>query len=247
MNVGTDRSEKVVVETPEEFARMPDAFRELAIKQLMVHTEGELSGADDYMEIFYPMTSDPFEKAVCCERAVEELDHYERGAKILADIGVDASSMIDVPLQERNLYATEAVKECHTWAERALFSFLGETAVLEILKEMANSSYRPIAEMCVPVIKDEQVHVAHGFRIAREMCRTESGRREVQRALEVRWPITLDLFGKSNSERSRQYVRWGLRSFTNEEARARFSAMMRPRVQKLGLEVPDDAANRKFA
>jgi len=33
-------------------------------------------------------------------------------------------------------------------------SLLPEAAVVEILKEMGQSSYKPIAEMCVPVLKD---------------------------------------------------------------------------------------------
>ncbi len=235
-----------VVSGPEGLRQLPDEYRELLVHQLMVHTEGELSGADDYMEIFYPMTDDPYEKTVCCERAVEEIDHYERGAKVLCDMGVDTTFMLNTPLQERTLYATEAVKECHTWAERALFSFLGETAVLEILKEMAQSSYRPVAEMCVPVIKDEHVHIAHGFRIVRDMCRTPDGKAEVQEALDRRWPMTLDLYGKSGSRRSQAHVRWGLRQYSNEQARDRFIAFMSPRVEKLGLHVPDSMANRKF-
>jgi ring-1,2-phenylacetyl-CoA epoxidase subunit PaaA len=234
------------VDGPDEFARMPEEYRKLVVHQMMAHTEGELSGADDYLELFYPMTDDPYEKKICCERGAEEIDHYRKGARVLSDIGHDASFMMDVPLQERNLYATEAVKKIDTWVERGFFSFLGEAAVLEILREMARSSYKPIADMCPSVIKDERVHVAHGFRIIRTVCQTATGRDEANLALRRWWPVALDVFGTSDSRRSQQYVTWRLRNYTNEEARRRFIEMTSPKLSALGLTVPDASANRKF-
>lgn len=237
---------KISVAGPKEFFDMPEEYQNLVIRQMMVHTEGELSGADDYIHIFYPMTNDANEKKVCCERAAEEADHYIKGAKVLSDIEVDTSYMLDQKLEERNLFATEAVQHINNWAERALFSFLGEAAVLEMLYEMEQSSYKPIAEMCVGVIKEEKVHVAHGYRIARDMCATEEGKREIQIALERWWPTTLDMFGKSESKRSKEYIKWGLRQYSNEEARQRFMDITKPKLEKLGLQIPDDFKDRKF-
>jgi ring-1,2-phenylacetyl-CoA epoxidase subunit PaaA len=234
------------VEGPDEFARMPEEYQGLVIHQMMAHTEGELSGADDYLELFYPMTSDPYEKKVCCERGGEEVDHFRKGAKVLADVGQDASFMIDVPLQERSLYATEAVKRIDNWPERGFFSMLGEAAVLDILKEMAESSYKPVADMCPGVIKEERVHVAHGLRIIRDLCQTPSGRQEAQKALLRWWPVALDVFGRSDSKRSRLYVKWRLRKYTNEQARDRFVEATVPKLQAFGLELPDSTANRRF-
>ncbi|HEX3850411.1 MAG TPA: Phenylacetic acid catabolic protein [Polyangiaceae bacterium] len=234
------------VNGPAEFEKMPLEYQELVIHQMMVHTEGELSGADDYMDLFYPMTHSAYEKKTCCERGAEEMDHYRKGAKILNDLGRDTAFMIDTPLQERNLYATEAVKSIKSWVERGFFSFLGEAAVLEVLKEMLDSSYAPIADMCPSVIAEEKVHVAHGLRIIRDFCETDEGRREAQSALMRWWPIALDTFGRSSSRRSPRYVKWGLRKFTNEEARTRFIAVTMPKVERLGLTVPEHTANRKF-
>jgi ring-1,2-phenylacetyl-CoA epoxidase subunit PaaA len=234
------------VEGPEQFERMPDEYKELAVHQMMAHTEGELSGADDYLELFYPMTDDPYEKKVCCERGAEEVDHFRKGAKVLADVGRDASFMMDVPLQERSLYATEAVKRIDNWAERGFFSMLGEAAVFDILKEMAESSYKPIADMCPGVIAEERVHVAHGLRIIRGLCQTPAGKQQAQGALLRWWPVALDVFGRSDSKRSRLYVKWRLRKYTNEQARIRFIEATVPKLQQLGLEVPDSSANRRF-
>jgi ring-1,2-phenylacetyl-CoA epoxidase subunit PaaA len=239
-------TEKIVVRDPEAFKAMPDEYQELLIHQLRAHTEGELTGADDYTEIFYPMAPSAFEKRVCCERAAEEMDHYIRGAQVLEGIGVDTAYMLKQRILEREHYRTEGVRRIQNWVGRALFSFIGEAAVLNIIEEMAESSYLPIAEMCVPVLMDEHGHVGHGYRICRELCRTEAGREQVQAGLPKAWAITLDLFGRSDSERSRRYVDWGLRKYTNEEARQRYIDQTVPRIEGLGLRVPDDTALRKF-
>jgi ring-1,2-phenylacetyl-CoA epoxidase subunit PaaA len=234
------------VETPAEFMDMPQEYRDLVIRQLSKHTEGELSGADDYTLIFYPMAPNTYEKAVCCDRAKEELDHFDRGAAVLADIGVDLSYLVGTKLEDRNLYATEGVKEIDSWIERGLFSFIGEDAVMHHLVEMRQSSYRPLGDMLESVIKDEKVHIAHGFRIIRQLCETEHGRQEVQASLARMWPATLDLFGRSDSKTSGLYLKWGLRTHSNEAARQRFIEHARGRLGALGLTTPDDHANRKF-
>ena len=237
---------KIFVEDPAEFAAMPSEYQDLVVRQMMVHTEGELSGADDYIDLFYPMTESAYEKKICCERGAEEMDHYRKGAAVLSAIGHETAFMIDTPLQERNLYATEAVKEIGSWVERGFFSFLGEAAVLEVLKEMAESSYKPIADMCPSVIDEERVHVAHGKRIIRDYCRTDEGRALAQAALLRWWPVALDTFGTSNSRRSQLYVKWRLRKYLNEEARRRFIELTAPKLTSLGLVIPDNEANRKF-
>lgn len=218
-----------IVRNPEEFRKMPEEYQELVIHQLRAHTEGELTGADDYTQIFYHMAPNAYERKVCCERAAEEMDHYVRGAEVLAEIGYDAEHMLEEHFQKRKYYRTEAVRKIDNWTQRGLFSFIGEAAVLAMLEEMKESSYLPIRRMCEPVILDEYNHVAHGYRIVKTMCETEEGRAQVQAELsKVWWAVSLDLFGKSNSERSERYVYWGLRKYTNEEARQRFIKYMVP-------------------
>ena len=239
-------AEDIVVETPEAFKAMPQEYQELAIHQMLVHTEGELTGADDYIHLFYPMAPNAYEKLVCCERAAEEMDHYMIGSAVLADLGVDTSNMLDQHFQERPYYPNEIVRYTKTWMERGFFSFLGEQAVFDHLLEMQQSSYRPWGRSFEKIIKDEKVHIAHGYRIVREACKTPEGLEEAQQTLNYMWPMVLDLFGRSDSKRSKLYLKWGLRKHSNAESRPQFIAKMRPKLQELGLEAPDDHLNRKF-
>jgi ring-1,2-phenylacetyl-CoA epoxidase subunit PaaA len=231
---------KHAVKTPEDFRNMPEEYRELATRLMLVHTEGELTGADDYTQVFYNLAPNAFEKFVCCERAAEEVQHYVLSAEVLDGIGVDTSNMLEQHFMERPHYANELVRGVKTWMERGIFSFIGEAVVLEHLLEFQHSSYQPFADIFVKqIIKDEHVHVAHGYRIIKHACVAEAGRAEVQRALDRLWPHLLDLFGHPLSKRSQQYVKWGLRTTTNGELRQRFVTKILPRLESLGLVVPE--------
>ena len=241
-----DPLEPLSVRTPEEFFRMPDEYQSLVVHQMRVHTEGEATGSDDYAKIFYHMTKDPYEKMVCCKLASEEMGHHLLGLEVLKGIGVDVAHMASQSMKDRKLFDNEVVKKIDCWAERAFFAFISEAAAFAQIEEFAQSSYKPIADMTDKILRDEKGHIAHGFRIVREMCKTEEGKAEAQDALDRMWPATLDLFGHSDSKRSMAYVRWGLRRLRNGEARERYAAATRPKLEKLGLRVPDDLANRKF-
>lgn len=78
------------------------------------------------------------------------------------------------------------------------------------------------------------------------MCSEAKGKKEIQLALERMWPVTLDSFGTSNSKRSLLYKKWGLRKYSNQEARENFIAITKPKLEKLGLNVPSNSENRKF-
>ncbi|MGZ2749581.1 Phenylacetic acid catabolic protein [Burkholderia stagnalis] len=231
------------VRTPEDFRNMPEEYRSLATHLMMVHTEGELTGADDYTQVFYNLAPNAYEKFVCCERAAEEVQHYELSAEVLAGLDVDTSDMLAQHFQQRPYYANELVRGVRNWMERGIFSFLGEAVVLEHLLEFQESSYEPFSEIFVKqIIKDEHVHVAHGFRIIRDACGTDAGRQEAQQALDRLWPHILGLFGRDESKRSALYVKWGLRKTTNGELRRHFVRKILPKLGALGLVVPEMAA-----
>lgn len=235
------------VKNASDFRNMPQEYQQLATRLMLVHTEGELTGADDYTQLFYNLAPNAYEKQVCCERASEEVQHYHLSAQVLGELGVDTSHMLQQHFLERPYYPNELVRGVKNWMERGIFSFIGEAVVLEHLLEFADSSYKPFADIFVrQIISDEHTHVAHGYRIIKEACQTETGLAAAQRALNRLWPHLLDLFGRSDSERSRLYLKWGLRKTSNEALRTQFIRKTVPRLTAMGLQVPDPMANRAF-
>ena len=68
----------------------------------------------------------------------------------------------------------------------------------------------------------------------------------MQECLYKWWPAALDMFGRSDSKNSPAYVKWGIKSHTNEQLRQKYIAEAIPELKKLELEVPDNNANRRF-
>lgn len=234
------QDEVVVVRTPDEFSNMPDEYQEMLKRQMLIHAEGELSGADDYITVFYPLAPNAEERQVCCERAAEEFNHYKIASAVLADIGVDTGYMGRQSLSERRaLFLSDDFHNSTTWAERGVVSWLIEDAVMELLKEMAVSSYRPWADSFRTVIQDERVHIAHGTRVVRGLVRDPEGKEQVQAAVNRLWPHSLDVFGNPLAKKAEVSVRWGLRTRTNGQARRDWAARGGAKIRKMGLTVPE--------
>jgi len=53
MGISLAIDEDVVVRTPDDFMAMPEDYCEVALLQMLVNTEGELSGGDDYVQVFF--------------------------------------------------------------------------------------------------------------------------------------------------------------------------------------------------
>ncbi|MGX7825346.1 Phenylacetic acid catabolic protein [Actinokineospora sp. 24-640] len=230
--------EEVVVRTPDEFLRMPEEYREVALRQITVNTEGELSGADDYIQVFYPLAPTAEEAMVCAERAVEEFDHYKKGSKVLAELGIDTSYMEQQKLHDRELFSAKELHTCTTWAERGIFSYVGEETAMVMLEEFAHSSYKPWADAVRTIILDEKIHIAHGARVCRNLAQDAEGREGLQQALDRLWPTFIGIFGSPRSERAKLAVRFGLRKTTNGQAADLWRERVTPRIEKLGLTVP---------
>ncbi len=239
-----ETASRIVVEGPDELAKMPEEYRQVLLHQMLAHTEGELMGVAEYLRIS-EVAPNAHERLYCYEGARDEMSHYIVSAEVLAAIGVDTSYML-ARNAVRSAYPQAWLSGKTTWAERGITSWLAEWGALEIIEEMAQSSYRPWAAIMPGIIADETRHTEHGRRITEEAVQTDQGRAAVQRALDRMWPEVLDMFGRSDSVRSAIAVRWGIRVRSNEEARQSFATRARAALRELDLEPPADHLNRKF-
>jgi ring-1,2-phenylacetyl-CoA epoxidase subunit PaaA len=196
---------------------MPEDYCEVALRQMLVNTEGELSGGDDYVQVFLPLAPNAEERQVCAERAVEEYDHYNLGKNVLAKIGVDTTHMETQTLADRTLCADQTLHTCTTWAEHDIFSYIGEAAVMVMLKEFAVSSFKPWTEAVRTIILDENSHCSRRPS-GRNLAQSNEGLDRLQQALDRLWPTFVLVFGSPRSERAKLAVRFGLRKTTNGQA-----------------------------
>src|SRR5580704_4209637 len=231
-----------------DLSKMPDEYREVLQHQLSANGEGELSAGDCYIDSFYPLAPDADERYICAKFASEEVDHYRRFARLLSEMGVDLAFVLNQAKADRQFFAADCMTtKFETWEERASFSFLCELEGHYQIKEMAHSTYGPLTETAPIILKEEAGHFAHGVHIITKAARSEESKERAQAAIDRFYPLTLDMFGRSESRRSEAAVRWGLRKHTNGELRNLYKEEIARHITKAGYRVPeDDPSKRKF-
>jgi len=115
-----------------------------------------------------------------------------------------------------------------------------------VFKDMSDCSYRPWAQVSLDVARDEVGHTALGYANLRESIEKRGQLEAAQRYLDKWYPMTLDMFGRSDSSRQWRYVAWGIKRSGNEELRRNFVAEVNPLLEQLGLQPPDYLFNRHF-
>lgn len=227
---------------------MPREYQETLVHQMAANGEGELTAGDTYIDSFYPLAPDADERYICAQFAMEEVDHYRRFAQLLRDIDVDISDVVNLPKGQRRYFPSDSMTVTFMcWEERAAFSFLCELEGHYQIKEMVTSSYGPLATMAPTILKEEAGHFGHGVTLMRRAAAQRESMARAQAALERFYPLALDMFGRSESRRSEQAVRWGLRKHTNGELRDLYKKEIAGHITRLGYRVPeDDPSRRKF-
>jgi len=224
---------------------LPAEYRELLIK--MLRHEGERAGNKSFLgfmatcadvaETHYPSTQARLIKA---EYLAEELKHAIMFHRLAVGLDPDFA-LRDVPYAH---YTFHLPRE--SWADDALFHFLVDLNGAFHARDWRHSSYAPLAEMSNTVERDELGHSEMGYRFLAEIVSDGRGRALAQRLLTKWYPAALDMFGRSDSPNAPKFIRWGLKSVGNAEIRAAYKAYVDGKLVALGLEPPDEHANRRF-
>lgn len=169
----------------------------------------------------------------------QEVAHGQIVADLLEGLGVDPYQTM--PIKQ---YAFHMPLE--DWIDLAWFHALIDRVGLYVGIEWTGSPYEPLALVSPQLEADEEFHTKAGFLHLREICAMPERKIEVQERLKKWWPAALDMFGRSSSVNSPVYVKWGIKMHTNEQLRQQYIAEAVPEIEKLGLKVPDNLANRRF-
>ena len=224
---------------------LPREYRELLIK--MLRHEGERAGNKSFLgfmatcadvaETHYPTAGARLIKA---EYLAEELKHAIMFHRLAVGLDPDFA-LRDAPYAH---YTFHLPRE--SWADDALFHFLVDLNGAFHARDWRDSSYAPLAEMSSTVERDELGHSEMGYRFLAEIVSDARGRTLAQRLLAKWYPAALDMFGRSDSPNAPKFIRWGLKSVGNAEIRAAYKTYVDGKLGALGLEPPDEGANRRF-
>jgi 1,2-phenylacetyl-CoA epoxidase catalytic subunit len=224
---------------------LPDEYRELLLK--MLRHEGERAGNKSFLgfmgtclelaETLYPTAEARLLKA---EYLAEELKHAIMFHRVAVGLQHDFA-LRDVPYAH---YTFHLPRE--SWADDAFFHFLVDLNGAFHARDWRESSYVPLAKMAATVERDELGHSEMGYHFLREIVSDRRGRELAQRLLGKWYPAALDMFGRSDSRNAPKFIQWGLKSVDNAAIRHAYKRYVDAKLAALGLDVPDERANRRF-
>lgn len=224
---------------------MPQEFRDMLI-HLLLNEHLENNGNAEYRKVLANIANAglrfaPHSRAMEIEAEIvrQEVAHGKICAEILEGLGANPNQ--DVPIKQ---YAFHIPLE--DWIDLAWFHALIDRVGLYVGVEWVGSPYQPLADVSPQLEADEIFHSKSGFLHLREICSTPEGKAAAQERLKKWWPAALDMFGKSTSKNAPIYVKWGIKQHSNEELRQKYIAEAIPEIRRLGLEIPDNLANRRF-
>jgi 1,2-phenylacetyl-CoA epoxidase catalytic subunit len=174
----------------------------------------------------------------------DEARHGLQACRILRDFGEDGQKYIDELLAKREgQHKLDAFNmKFDSWSDVGAFTCFVDRVGVYQLRAFQECSYGPLARAMPLMLSEEQLHLNFGASVLRRMVQDGAkyygSRDEAQAAVQKWYPRALDMFGHSNSETSRRAIEWGLKRWTNEEARARYIQEVSGLVASIGLELP---------
>ena len=229
----------------EDLEKMPAEYKELLERVLTIQADCEIGGPHLYVKDILPTAPNQVNQLIVARTAAEEMDHYRKIAKLAGDIGTDTSFLLSIPNQKRSLEAFRGVIK--TWEDFAVFGFLIDRVGRYQLEEFLDCSYLPLQRILPEILKEEIGHIGFGTNQTAELAaKGDEERERVQRSVDFWYIKALDMFGRSDSERSNRFCHWGLKRRSNSQARWEFIKEVGPIIQGMGLTVPDPIKDRKF-
>lgn len=180
----------------------------------------------------------------------DEARHGLQACRILRDFGDAGQKFIDELLAKREgQHKLDAFNmPFDTWADVGAFTCFVDRVGVYQLRAFQECSYGPLARAMPLMLSEEQLHLNFGSSVLRRMVhegpKYSGSKVEAQAAVNKWYPRALDMFGHTNSETSRRAIEYGLKRWTNEEARARYISEVSGLMGSVGLELPTPEFDR---
>jgi len=233
-------------ETPEE---VPSEMRELLVKLMVVQADTEFASIQQHRPWLdhAPTLEDRWIEA---RIVADEARHGLQACRILRDFGEEGQRMIDDLLTKREgQHKLDAFNmKFDRWSDVGAFTCLVDRVGVYQLRAFQECSYGPLARAMPLMLSEEQLHLNFGASVLRRMVQDGPGyygsKDEAVEAVRKWYPRALDMFGHSNSATSRKAIEFGLKRWTNEEARQRYTDEVRGLLRSMGLEPPPETFDR---
>ena len=233
-------------ETAEE---IPPEMRKLVVKLMVVQADTEFASIQQHRPWLdrAPTLEDRWIES---RIIADEARHGLQACRILRDFGEEGQKFIDELLTKREgEHKLDAFNmKFDLWSDVGAFTCFVDRVGVYQQRAFQECSYGPLARAMPLMLSEEQLHLNFGASVLRRMVQDgpkySGSKEEAQAAVNKWYPRALDMFGHSNSETSRRAIEYGLKRWTNEEARRRFIEEVTGLVAALGLTLPPPEFDR---
>ncbi len=234
----------------ESAEELPADLRALIVKLMVVQADTEFASIQQHRPWLdrAPTLEDRWIEA---RIVADEARHGLQACRILRDFGEDGQRMIDELLAKREgQHKLDAFNMTFDrWSDAGAFTCLVDRVGVYQLRAFQECSYGPLARAMPLMLSEEQLHLNFGASVLRRMVqdgpRYYGSKQEAEEAVAKWYPRALDMFGHSNSETSRRAIEYGLKRWTNEEARRRYIEELKGVLGAMGLELPPEHLGRR--
>lgn len=227
-------------------------YRGELMRLMAVFVDSELAGAAGFVP-FINSAPGLKERGIAARIVSEKYQHADQVLALMEPFNVNADlyvrshcwySRLDraLDLGTRRVGSDKRLNVFHYplegWLDALTLNLLMGTASAVQLAELTGCSYQPLADALKPVVAREKQHAEWGHEgLKQAIDRSRSGAK-AQLAVDYWFPRVTATFGRSESQHSGQYARFGLRRASGPELLNRWLADISVRLKDLGLSLP---------
>lgn len=230
---------------------MPDEYRRQLLRLIQMHAHSEIMGALPERE-WIPRAPTLRRKLSILAKVQDEVGHaqliYRVAEDLAAPYGITRDHMVEALIAGKAKFHNVFHYPAETWADVAVIAWLVDGAALVTQSALEkHCSYGPYVRILTRICAEEAIHLKYGEDLALTLAGgTPAQRQMLQDALARWWRPIVHFFGPPDAESTNveQARRWRIRVKSNDELRAEFLDRYVPKIEELGLTIPDPGLRR---
>jgi len=220
---------------------MPADYRKQLIRMIEQHAHSEIMGA--LPEGTWITRAPNFKrKLALIAKVQDEIGHGQLLYAAAETLGKSREAMINDMLSGKSKYSNVFNYPAKTWADVTVIGFLIDAAAIVNQVINAKGSYGPYCRALERICYEESFHLKQGHDAFIDLATgTPKQRAMLQDALNRWWPPIMHFFGPPDkaSIHTEKLMRWKVKLASNDDMRQQFLDSYVPKIQELGLTLPD--------
>ena len=220
---------------------MPADYRKQLIRMIEQHAHSEIMVA--LPEGTWITRAPNFKrKLALIAKVQDEIGHGQLLYAAAETLGKSREAMINDMLSGKSKYSNVFNYPAKTWADVTVIGFLIDAAAIVNQVINAKGSYGPYCRALERICYEESFHLKQGHDAFIDLATgTPKQRAMLQDALNRWWPPIMHFCGPPDkaSIHTEKLMRWKVKLASNDDMRQQFLDSYVPKIQELGLTLPD--------